>query len=266
MDVGAYLEGTYLGAESAEDEEVEISSGPLETGFRLVLDLAATIRRDGLINPVTIAHAGVNYRLETGERRWLAYHLLYAFYDGTEGRPNEQKQWQRIPAYVVDEASVWRMAHENNVRDDLNAIGRARQFALLLMTLYGNRHRFAAYHDVVEPGGCDRAFYSQVVDGKRFPMPRGESERLLNAMGFTSKSQLREHRSLLALPDEVWQWADDLGWAQRRIRDMQRRSNDDEELLVKIAQREAAKDGLHVGMPTLPHIPSGPRRLPRPTP
>ncbi len=260
MDVGAYLEGTYLN--QVDDDEAEFVPGPIEAGFQQVLQLAATIRRDGLINPITIAHAGVDYRLETGERRWLAYHLLYAFYDGSDGRPDEQKQWQRIPAYVVDEASVWRMAHENNVRDDLNAIGKARQFALLLMTLYADQYAFTPFQDLVEPGDCDRMYYAQVADGKQFPMPRGESEKLLNAMGFTSKSQLREHRSLLALPDEVWQWADDLNWAQRRIRDMRRQANGDDELLVRLAQREAAKAGLSVGTPTHTHIPGNPNATP----
>lgn len=258
FDLGAYLEGTYLGGSSGEDDELEppVEPGPLETGFRLIVDLAATIRAEGLINPITVAHAGADYRLETGERRWLAYHLLHAYFDGTEDRPNEQDQWRKIPAYTVDQASVWRMAHENNVRDDLNAIGKARQFALLLMNIYTRRGtKFVPFEEIVEPGECDRPFYAQVADGGQFPMPRGNTEKLLNAMGFTSKSQLREHRSLLSLPDEVWQWADDLGWAQYRIREMQKRADRDPERLVEIARREAYKDGLSVGTPTLTHIP-----------
>ncbi|MBZ0301752.1 MAG: ParB N-terminal domain-containing protein, partial [Anaerolineae bacterium] len=254
FDLGAYLEGTYLGGSGGEDEDEAspASPGPLEAGFRLIVDLAATIRRDGLINPITVAHAGANYRLETGERRWLAYHLLHAYFDGTEGRPDEQSQWQKIPAYTVDQASVWRMAHENNVRDDLNAIGKARQFALLLMNIYALRGvQFTPFHEVVEPGESDRSFYSQVADGGQFPMPRGNTERLLNAMGFTSKSELRENRSLLTLPDEVWQWADDLGWAQYRVRRMQQLADRDPERLIEIARREAEKDGLSVGIPTL---------------
>jgi hypothetical protein len=268
FDLGAYLEGTYLGGASGEEDEDEVSGpvGPLESGFRQIVDLAATIRRDGLINPITVAHAGVNYRLETGERRWLAYHLLYAYFDGAEGRPDERSQWHRIPAFLVDRASVWRMAHENNVRDNLNAIGKARQFALLLMNIYEQRGiSFAAYNELVEPGACDRAFYAQVADGGHFPMPRGNTERLLNAMGFTSKSQLREHRSLLTLPDPVWQWADDLGWAQYRIRKMQETAERDPERLVEIARQEAEKDGLSVGIPTLTPEPDTPDTSPPPS-
>lgn len=261
FDIGAYLEGTYLGGSGGDDDEEDapIEPGPLESGFRQIVDLAATIRRDGLINPITVAHSGADYRLETGERRWLSYHLLHAYFDGTEGRPDERTQWAKIPAYTVDQASVWRMAHENNVRDDLNAIGKARQFALLLMNIYAQRGaRFTPFAELVGPGQCDRVYYSQVADGAQFPMPRGNTERLLNAMGFTSKSQLREHRSLLSLPDEVWQWADDLGWAQRRIRDMQRQSDGSPERLIEIARRAAAQDGLSVGMPTRRNIPTPP--------
>jgi hypothetical protein len=114
----------------------------------------------------------------------------------------------------------------------------------------------------VRPGKSDRAFYAQVADGSEYPMPRGGAERLLNAMGFSSKSQLREHRQLLSLPDEVWQWADDLDWAQRRIRDMQQKAKGDPAELLAIAQMNAHQDGLSVGMPTLGDIPNGNLRPP----
>lgn len=265
FDLGAYLEGTYLGGAGGEEDEDEetIEPGPLESGFRQIVDLAATIRRDGLINPITVAHAGVNFRLETGERRWLSYHLLHAYFNGTEGRPDERGQWAKIPAYTVDQASVWRMAYENNVRNDLNAIGKARQFALLLMNIYTQRGvKFTPFAELVAPGDCDRVFYGQVADGNQFPMPRGNTERLLNAMGFTSKSQLREHRSLLTLPDEVWQWADDLNWAQYRIRRMQEQSGRDPERLIEIARRAAEQDGLAVGKPSRRNIPPPPAPSP----
>ncbi len=254
LDLEGYLE--------ADEERVDRDDpvGPIEANFLKVVDLAASIRRDGLTNPITIAHVGVNFQLETGERRWLAYHLLHAFYDGTEGRPDERHRWGKIPARVVENASVWRMANENNVRADLNAIGKARQFALLLMDIYSQRgNEFAAYDELVKPGGSDRKFYAQVYDSKAFPM-RGVTDKLLQAMGFTSRTQMSEHRALLALPDPVWQWADDLNWAQRRIREMQRDARDtegklDRKLLVEVARREAANDGLSVGVPILPQKP-----------
>ncbi len=250
FDLEGYLE--------ADEDRVnrDYPAGPIEANFLRVVDLAASIRRDGLTNPITVAHAGVNFQLETGERRWLAFHLLHAFYDGADGRPDERDRWSKIPARVVERASVWRMANENNVRADLNAIGKARQLALLLMDIYRQRGReFASYDEVVKPGESDRRFYAQVFDSKEFPM-RGVTDKLLQAMGFNSRTQMSEHRALLVLPDQVWQWADDLNWAQRRIRDMQREARTDEgkldrKLLIEVARREAAKDGLSVGAPTL---------------
>ena len=52
--------------------------GAMETAFMTVLDLAASIKRDGLVNPISIARSGtddkgnIHYEIETGERRWLA--------------------------------------------------------------------------------------------------------------------------------------------------------------------------------------------------
>ena len=235
FDLEGYLE--------ADEDRVnrDYPAGPIEANFLRVVDLAASIRRDGLTNPITVAHAGVNFQLETGERRWLAFHLLHAFYDGADGRPDERDRWSKIPARVVERASVWRMANENNVRADLNAIGKARQFALLLMDIYRQRGReFATYDEMIAPGESDRKFYAQVFDSKEFPM-RGVTDKLLQAMGFNSRTQMSEHRALLLLPDQVWQWADDLNWAQRRIRDMQReaRREDgklDRKLLVEVAR------------------------------
>ena len=257
FDVEAHLEGI--------DERInrEFTPGPFESSFLKVVELAATIRRDGLTNPITVARSGVGHRLETGERRWLAFHLLYAFYTGDDGRPDERDRWQRIPARVVETASVWRMANENNVRADLNAIGKSRQFALLMMDLYRQRgHEFASYGDLVKPGMSDRQFYAQVFDGDKYPIPRGGTEKLLNAMGFTSRSQMSEHRALLNLPDQVWQWADDLNWAQRRIREMIRRAGGDRSTLIEVAMLEAATDGLSVGVPTPDQIAD----IPNPSP
>lgn len=244
FDLLAYLQG-----DDDRIERDEYAPGPLEAGFMRVVALAASIRRDGLTNPITAARVGTAYRLETGERRWLAFHLLHW------ALPEEAERWQRIPARVVEQASVWRMANENNVRADLNAIGKARQFALLMMDLYSQRgQEFVSYDELVKPGGYDRKFYAQVWDGDKFPIPRGGTEKLLNAMGFTSRSQMSEHRALLMLPDQVWQWADDLNWAQRRIRDMTRAARRDgkldRKLLIEIAEAEAARDGLSVGAPT----------------
>jgi ParB-like chromosome segregation protein Spo0J len=240
--------------------------GPIETSFLRIVTLAASIRRDGLTNPITVAPLGMEaYRLETGERRWLAYHLLHAFFDGKDGRPDEREHWRRIPARNVGQASVWRMANENNVRADLNAIAKARQLALLLIDLYSRRgHAFKGYDELVESSRCDRAFYAQIADGDEYPIPRGAGDQILNAMGFNSKSQLREHRQLLVLPDPVWEWADDLNWPHYPIRQLIQKAGKDQKLLVELARREAIKDGLSVGIPTHRDIanPKNPPPLP----
>ena len=45
-------------------------------------DLAASIYREGLTNPITVAGSGDSYMIETGERRWVAYHVLHAYVGG----------------------------------------------------------------------------------------------------------------------------------------------------------------------------------------
>lgn len=202
-----------------EDEaSVRTDAGPLEAALVEVVALAASIRRDGLTNPITVARAGRHYRLETGERRWLAFHLLHTYFDGREGKPDERERWSRIPAREVASVSVWRQATENTARADLNAIGRARQFAILLMDLLLEENERLAAHEqvhleqfskVAEEGGSERAYYAQVADAKRFRVPSGKNQVLMSAMGLKNRSQLSHYRAILALPDEVWQIGDD---------------------------------------------------------
>ena len=140
----------------SEDEWAESSdsqSRPAEPAFAELLSLAANIRHDGLQHPITVARAEQSgFLLESGERRWLAFHLLH-LYDG------DGERWARIPANIQPERDVWRQASENSARDDLNAIARARQYALLLMDLWresGHEFRpladFAARASLLRPG------------------------------------------------------------------------------------------------------------------
>ncbi|MEO8611667.1 MAG: ParB N-terminal domain-containing protein [Chloroflexota bacterium] len=239
-----FLIDPYLAAQ--EEIERPAKVGPLEAALLDVIELAASIRQnDGLTNPITIARAGEGYRLETGERRWLAYHALYAFFE------SEQKVWEKIPARVVDFSSVWRQAAENGVRANLNAISRARQLALLIMEIYRNRGTtFQSYEHIVQPGASDRAYYAQVSEGSHFDIPKGNGETILNAMGLKHSSQMREYRGLLRLPDEVWQIADDLNWPQGRIRTLQRKSGENSKKLISLAVSEAQAQGYRVGIPT----------------
>ena len=187
-----------------------------EQALMKLVDLAASIRRDGLTNPVSLARNGARYEIETGERRWLAYHLLYWKFGDGDTRPDGSRvNWSRIPARLVNDIDVWRQASENNARDNLNAIGRARQLAVLLMDMHGWQH-FAAHSECED----DQSFYAQVADGARWRIPRGQGERLLNAMGMRDPSQLRQYRALLRLPADLWRRGDDESLTEGELRKM----------------------------------------------
>jgi len=221
----AYLEGQNT--ERSDDDLPERRTiGVVEAAFLKVVELAASIRRDGLTNPITVVQRGKQYTLETGERRWLAFHLLHLWFDGTNSeRPDEHDQWSKIPARSVDKISVWRQATENSARENLNAVGKARQFAILLMDLLrAERGRFVSFRETVEPGGCDRGYYAQVANAKQWRVPRGKSELLLGAMGVADRSSLSRYRDLLSLPDAVWQIGDDYNLSEETLYELAHRS------------------------------------------
>lgn len=216
FDLHAYLTGGMTDRSTQETKSAgqlgQIGSedgavGALEYALLQVVELAASIHRDGLTNPITIARKGGFYTIETGERRWLAYHLLNSYFTGIDP---EDMTWEKIPARVVDGVSVWRQASENNARDDLNAVAKARQLALLLMDLHGMEH-----FRPIDNFDDEQGYYAQAVD---LAVPHGKSELILNAMGVEHRNVIYRHRNLLKLPYEVWLLADDLNWAERRLR------------------------------------------------
>jgi nitrogen regulatory protein PII-like uncharacterized protein len=190
--------------------DVILDTGPLETSFVKVINLAESIHRDGLSNPISVAKAeGTNYVIETGERRWLAYHLLDMFL--------EDHDYSKIPARVVDEVSIWRQAAENNARDNLNAVSRARQLAILLMDLYGVDN-----FEGLDNFAHEQDFYAQVADGTAYPVPRGKGEQVINAMGLKNTVQIRQYRGILRLEHRQWELADDTDMTERQIRDLEK--------------------------------------------
>ena len=187
-----------------------------EQALMKIVDLAASIRRDGLSNPISLVRLSDHYEIETGERRWLAYQLLYwKFGDGDRRANGSIVNWSRIPARIVNQVDVWRQASENNARDNLNAISRARQLALLLMDLHG-------WGNFAKIDRCEneQSFYAQVADGARWRIPRGQGERLLNAMGLSDAGQLRQYRALLRLPADLWRKGDDEDLTEGELRKM----------------------------------------------
>jgi len=218
-------------------------SGPNQAAFMRIVELAASIRRDGLTNPISVAEKGRYYEIETGERRWLAYHLL----NWRIGEFDDEK-YDRIPCRVVDGVNIWRQASENNARADLNAIGKARQFALLLMDLLRTEKdvKFKAF-DYFQH---EQEFYAQVADGNTYRIPHGTGEALLNATGLENAVQLRQYRALLRLPQTVWEWADDLNWTESFIRKELLAKSKNETDLVRIALQQALAEGYSVSSVT----------------
>jgi hypothetical protein len=213
----------YLWSESvqrkqrSEDDLAHLSetnrTGAIETSFLKVVELAVSIRRDGLANPVTLERLKRDaFRLETGERRWLAFHILYGYFNGENGKPQERDRWEKIPANVVESFSVWRQASENTARADLNAIGRARQFAILMIDLLKETDAdFQPYHAIVKPGKSDRPYYAQVIEHR---VPKGKGEMLANGLGVSHRAAFSRCRLLLGLPDEVWTIGDEMNLSE----------------------------------------------------
>lgn len=242
FNLTAYLNQNEIG--KSEDADRPESIGPIEASLITLVELATSIRNDGLTNPITVVQKGLNeYQLETGERRWLAYQLL-------DWHTNDD-EFSKISARIVDSLNIWRQAAENNARANLNAISKARQFAVLLMDLLSTESdiSFTPRTEFQHEQG----YYSQVADGNdsSLRIPRGKSERLLNATGLKSRKQLREYRALLRLPVKVWDIADDLNWTERFLRDLSSEAHGDDDYLVELALFEAHKQGYTVPMGTV---------------
>lgn len=197
------------------DQPDEEPQNPIEAAFLRVVELAASIRQRGLLNPITVAPTkdGTGFVIETGERRWVAYNLLHWHFGEDDENERGDLKWDRIPVVQVDKPDVWRQAVENNARDNLNAVGKARQLALLMMHIHGQSN-FTGF-DAFEH---EMAFYAQVADGNEYRIPRGWSEDLAAALNLSSPKQIRDYRRILKIPAELWDRADEENWTEGRIR------------------------------------------------
>ncbi len=217
----------HLLAEGDLEERPKI--GPIENALLKVIDIAASVYRSGLTNPITVTETVGRlasrernhpiYKLETGERRWLAYHLLNAEFP--------EENWDKLPARVVDVASIWRQASENNARDNLNAIAKARQYALLIMDLWSKDPNSPVEFEPFDAFENERKFYAQVTGDKVNRAPSGQNHLIMSAMGISSRGSLSFYKSFLTLPDEIWQIGDDYNLA--------------EEFLYRLAKMEPEK-------------------------
>ena len=215
IDLEALLNG--------EGEGIDTDKFPsVAQDFIALVRLAAGIKADGLINPITVIESDSKLLIESGERRWLAYHLLYMVMG---------EAFIKIPAAKGNgNDSVWRQATENTQRRSLNAIGMARQIALLIMAARtsppiasGTMHK--EYDELVSAGVCDRRFYAQVADGNVHRIPKGMGERIQAAMGL-GLEQLSQYRRLLHLTDDeqvndaLWTRADVENWPENTLREV----------------------------------------------
>jgi len=231
------------GVSEDEYESERYQPGPAENAFLKIVELAVSIRRDGLANPVTVQRLDRNsYRMETGERRWLAFHILYGYFNGDDDKPLEREKWQNIPAIVVDTFNVWRQASENAARADLNAVGRARQFSLLMMDLLGTQNiRFEEYDSLVKHGHSDRPYYAQVIP---YRVPSGKGEMLSNGLGVSHRAAFTRCRTILGLPDEVWTIGDTLDLSEDELLRLARLPSDEQAILEarKLAEIVASRN------------------------
>jgi hypothetical protein len=149
----------------SQDDQPNRKPGVLEAALLLIVELAASIRQHGLVNPITVntttpwligkePDPAISHRLAPPQAvktvpSWAqvmrevgaevapivtagaAIYLLeseerrWLAYHLLH-RYTGEAQWQSLPAIIYYTRSIWRQAAENTVRADLNAIAKAR--------------------------------------------------------------------------------------------------------------------------------------------
>jgi hypothetical protein len=187
-------------AEDGMDIDAPGQPGPEEVLLRAIVATAATIRHGGQVSPITVVEidGGSSYRIETGERRYWAYHWLNTWVgDG----------FDQIQCIVIEESSPWRQAAENTSREGLSAMAMARQLATLLLDLYGISPDYSRT--------IPNDWYRQAL---KYRVPRGEGSNLRAVLGGIERSQFSRIQALLRLPDPVWELADRYRLEEKRLR------------------------------------------------
>jgi hypothetical protein len=186
--------------------EYDEKEHPITANFMDLLKLGRSIQQQGLKHPIQASE--IDGAIESGERRWLAYHLL-----GMYGKNPDE--WQKIPAVRTPELDVWAQAATNGAQRDLNKIESARQLALLIMDMYKDEFEFKTYSEIINDGGSDRDFYAQVIEGNTFPVKRGRTKDILAVTGWSGRANVQQYRDLLNLDSETWAIADEENWSLR---------------------------------------------------
>lgn len=175
-----------------------------------IVGLAVTIVKSGQREAVEFAE-GV---LIDGERRWWATHMLNAWV----GKWND-RDFSKILGAEKAKPDVWAQAARNGARMALNAVGMARQLALLIMDMYEGDSgvKFDSFKMMVLPGEIDRKFYAQVANGEIYRIKRGMGEQVMSATGLKSMDMLRKYRAVLSIPDGLWLKADEQNWSLAQV-------------------------------------------------
>lgn len=216
-------------------------------GLLTLCSLAASILHDGLTNPITIVpHYQGRYLIETGERRWLAHHLLVIY---------AHDKYKKMAARVVDKFDIYRQASENGARESLNAISKARQLAILIMDMYTTEDNPFDDYNFMTDGHCDRLYYAQVADGKKRKIKDGHGQRILDVTGIKNMVMVSRYRDLLNLPDKLWEEGDERNWTEGYLRGQLAQFRRSETIARKWAKEEQQRRDASVAQLTEPDPP-----------
>lgn len=204
-------------------EPREVTSPDPTVGLWIQLvQLAANIYLEGLHRPIIVFPLNDTYfQIMCGERRFLAYNFLdWMGYPG----------YKLIPVKILDDYNPYYQAIENGVREDLNAIGVARQLAILL--------KVTNNHVVTPQASVGQNWYAEAAD---LSPPYGKGDQIAVMLGLPNWRTASRYRKLLTLPTQVWHLADEFSWTEGRLRGMMRKAQN-EEHLVLLAQDAMQKD------------------------
>lgn len=223
LDWTAWIEGRD--DRPGDEQRAGLLDYPLHPDSRLwvkLLHLASSICQVGLETPISVYPVGEQqYQVLVGERRLLSFRFLtWLGYSGFEA----------IPALVRDGYNPFVQAAENGARQDLNAIGVARQLAILLKAM--NDQPLAV------DGQATQSWYASALE---LTIPYGRAEDVAVMLGLSSPRSVRLYRQLLALPRQVWNWADQFDWPEGKLRLMVRAAANEDEL-IRMAQDEAMRE------------------------
>lgn len=182
-------------------EEVPLSLiDPSPNQMRKVFDeeelneLAQSIKKHGLINPIVVSRSNGRYVIESGERRFRAYKLL----------STEDQSFNNIPVSITKKeglTSVLRTFAENEFRTKPNPFERGEFFTSLIERGYARTHR-----DIADIAGLNERSVTRYIAFSNFSEAIKSKiiEHKLFGVRFLEKLiPLDEEAALQAISDEI---------------------------------------------------------------